>query len=123
MNGNWGFNFTQEWPVVSQAHQFSYTVSALDNGDGAGVGDTLLNYRYQALTEGPGRPAFSPRVSLVLPTGDVPSPPRLGISGPADQPAVQQADRRLVLALERRLHVAAEGRGVSGAESCRRSAG
>ena len=72
VNGNWGFNFTQEWPVVSQAHQFSYSVSALDNGSGSGIGDTLLNYRYQAMTEGPGRPAFSPRVSLVLPTGDVP---------------------------------------------------
>jgi DtxR family Mn-dependent transcriptional regulator len=71
VNGNWAFNFTQEWPVVTQAHQFSYTVFALDNGFGTGVGDVLLNYRYQALTEGPGRPAFSPRVSAVLPTGDV----------------------------------------------------
>jgi DtxR family Mn-dependent transcriptional regulator len=80
VNGNWAFTFTQEWPVVSQAHQFSYTLSALDNGYGSGVGDTLLNYRYQALTEGPGRPAFSPRVSLVLPMGDV---PRLRGSGSA----------------------------------------
>jgi DtxR family Mn-dependent transcriptional regulator len=72
VNRNWGFNFTQEWPVVSQAHQFSYTLAALDNGIGSGFGDLQLNYRYQALTEGPGRPAFSPRASLVLPTGDVP---------------------------------------------------
>ncbi len=70
VNSNWAFNFTQEWPVVTQAHQFSYTLSALDNGDGSGIGDTLLNYRYQALTEGPGRPAFSPRASLIIPTGD-----------------------------------------------------
>jgi hypothetical protein len=34
------------------------------------VGDTLLNYRYQAMVEGPGRPAFSPRASLVLPSGN-----------------------------------------------------
>jgi DtxR family Mn-dependent transcriptional regulator len=80
VNGNWGFNFTQEWPVISQAHQFSYTLSMLDNGDGTGIGDTQLNYRYQAVIEGPGRPAFSPRVSLVLPTGDV---PRLRGSGSA----------------------------------------
>ena len=72
VNSHWGFNFTQEWPVVSQAHQFSYTLSALDNGIGSGFGDLLLNYRYQALMEGPGRPAFSPRASLILPTGDVP---------------------------------------------------
>ena len=30
-----------------------------------------MNYRYQVLEEGPGRPAFSPRASLVLPTGSV----------------------------------------------------
>ncbi len=36
VNGNWVFTFTQEWPVVTQAHQFSYTLSALDNGFGTG---------------------------------------------------------------------------------------
>jgi len=81
VNGNWGFTFTQEWPVVSQAHQFSFTLSGLDNGNGSGIGDTLLNYRYQALTEGPGRPAFSPRVSLLLPTGDVPRSRGSGSAG------------------------------------------
>jgi len=76
VNGSdWQTTFTQEWPVVSQKHQFSYTlpfVSTIDPGPAGtqrGVGDLLLNYRYQALMEGPGRPAFSPRVSLVLPTG------------------------------------------------------
>jgi hypothetical protein len=29
----------------------------------------MINYRYQALMEDPGRPAFSPRLSLILPTG------------------------------------------------------
>jgi hypothetical protein len=44
----------------------------LQDGDGAiGFGDTLLNYRWQAIMEGPRRPAFSPRVSAVLPTGSV----------------------------------------------------
>jgi DtxR family Mn-dependent transcriptional regulator len=71
LNGNWALNFTQEWPLASHAHQISFTMSGLDNGFGAGVGDTLIHYRYQALTEGPGRPAFSPRISAVLPTGDV----------------------------------------------------
>jgi hypothetical protein len=72
VNRNWVASFTQEWPVRSQTHQFSFTLSGLDNGDGAGFGDTVINYRFQAMMEGPGRPAFSPRVSLVLPTGDVP---------------------------------------------------
>lgn len=71
-DGNWGMTFTQEWPLMSQKHQLSYTLSALDNGDGSGIGDTQLNYRYQVWMEGPGRPAFAPRASLVLPTGNVP---------------------------------------------------
>ena len=71
VNGAWGATFTQEWPVVSQTHQFSYTLVFLDGGTAFGVGDTLLNYRYQAVMEGPGRPAFSPRASLVVPTGSV----------------------------------------------------
>ena len=70
----WDISFTQEWPVGSQLHQFSYTVPvSFVNGGGeseGGVGDVLLNYRYQALTEGAQRPAFAPRFSLVLPTGD-----------------------------------------------------
>jgi DtxR family Mn-dependent transcriptional regulator len=71
VNGAWAMTFTQEWPVASQTHQFSYTLGFLDGSSAFGAGDTLLNYRYQALTEGPGRPAFSPRASLVLPTGSV----------------------------------------------------
>ena len=70
IEGMWAASFTQEWPIASQAHQFSYTVAFLDNGVHSGVGDTLLNYRYQAMLERPGRPAFSPRLSLVVPSGN-----------------------------------------------------
>jgi len=70
IQGTWAAALTQEWPVVSQAHQFSYTLAFLDNGDHGGVGDVQLNYRYQAMMEGPGRPAFSPRLSLILPSGN-----------------------------------------------------
>ncbi|MCA1561385.1 MAG: FeoA domain-containing protein [Acidobacteria bacterium] len=69
-NGTWAASFTQEWPVLSQTHQLSYTLGWTDPGSSGGFGDTLINYRYQALMEGPGQPAFSPRVSVVLPTGD-----------------------------------------------------
>ena len=69
----WSFNFTQEWPIFSQDHQFSYTVPSYHFIDGAdriyGVGDILINYRYQALEEGDIKPAFAPRFSLILPTG------------------------------------------------------
>ena len=70
----WAFNFTQEWPVFSQEHQFSYTIPSYHlRADGApvrGVGDVLLNYRYQVLEEADRLPAFAPRFSLILPTGD-----------------------------------------------------
>ena len=69
----WAFTFTQEWPVFSQDHQFSYTIPSYHLVDGGerqyGVGDILLNYRYQALDEGETQPAFAPRFSLLLPTG------------------------------------------------------
>ena len=67
---NWAVTFTQEWPAPSMKHQLSYTVSVLNVDDETGVGDALLNYRYQLLEEGPGRPAISPRVSLIVPVGD-----------------------------------------------------
>lgn len=71
IGGAWAGSFTQEWPVGSQAHQFSYTLTAQEGDPRVGFGDTLLNYRYQASVEGPGRVAFSPRLSAVLPTGRV----------------------------------------------------
>ena len=69
-NGGWTTTFTQEWPLGGQTHQFSYTAAFLNDGDRNGIGDTLINYRYQATVEGPGRPAFSPRISVVVPSGD-----------------------------------------------------
>jgi hypothetical protein len=70
----WAFAFTQEWPIYGQDHQFSYTVLGYHlSNEGErqyGVGDTFLNYRYQVLEEGPGKPAFAPRFSLIVPTGN-----------------------------------------------------
>ena len=81
--GAWETAFTQEWPVVSQAHQFSYTVPSLGADGYAGVGDVMLNYRWQATMETAGRPAFSPRVSFILPTGNATR--GLGDGGPGWQ--------------------------------------
>ena len=71
---NWDTAFTQEWPVFNQTHQFSYTVpfSFLDTGGNHenGVGDVLLNYRWQALFHEDTLTALAPRLSLVLPTGN-----------------------------------------------------
>lgn len=67
--GNWAAVFTQEWPVGGQRHQFSYSLPYLQAGAGEGVGDILINYRLQASTGQAGRPAFSPRISAILPSG------------------------------------------------------
>jgi hypothetical protein len=70
----WDFAFTQEWPLFSQTHQFSYTIPFSDVESGgqsaSGFGDVMLNYRYQALFDEDTLTAFAPRFSLILPTGD-----------------------------------------------------
>ena len=63
-------SFTQEWPVFSQTHQFSYTIPYVFTEDDNGMEDMRLNYRLQAFIEDKYTPAFAPRLSLVLPTGD-----------------------------------------------------
>src|ERR1043166_2990695 len=53
----WQFVFTQEWPAYGLEHQVSYTIPSshlVDDGQRQnGIGDVLLNYRYQALEEAP----------------------------------------------------------------------
>lgn len=67
----WEYGFTQEWPVGSQRHQFSVTVPIVNEADATGVGDIALNYRYQLAFDDATGNALAPRVSLILPTGDV----------------------------------------------------
>src|SRR5882724_9770841 len=62
--------FTQEWPIFSQTHQFSYTIPYTFTGSENAFEDIRLNYRLQALMEGERTPAFAPRFSLVTPSGD-----------------------------------------------------
>jgi DtxR family transcriptional regulator, Mn-dependent transcriptional regulator len=68
-SGGWEAAFTQEWPLFTQTHQFSYTVGYADTDGVSGLGATAVNYRWQALPESASRPAFSPRLSLLVPTG------------------------------------------------------
>jgi hypothetical protein len=63
----WLYTFTDEWPVPGRTHQLSATIPVLNNGT-TGFGDVLLNYRYQAVLKN--RFAFSPRFSLIFPTGE-----------------------------------------------------
>lgn len=70
----WNLSFTQEIPVPDMTHQFSYTVPytlAETRGESRhGVGDVLLNYRFQAYFDEKTLTGFAPRFSLVLPTGN-----------------------------------------------------
>ena len=71
----WVYSFTQEWPVdIAPRNQLSYTVLATHNGafadSGVGVGDVLLNYRYQFVGNGDARFAVAPRFSLIVPSGN-----------------------------------------------------
>ncbi len=68
-NGTWNGSFTQEWPAPGMTHQLSYSVPFSSTGEAAGIGDVLLNYRYQLRTETGGGPAIAPRFSVILPTG------------------------------------------------------
>lgn len=71
-DGRGSIAFTNEWPVPNETHQLSYTLSLEEfgGGDAAGIGDTLLNYRYQAFSEGEDGISLAPRVSLIAPTGN-----------------------------------------------------
>lgn len=66
-NHTWSYTFTDEWPVPGQKHQLSVTIPVINTGV-TGFGDMLLNYRYQAVYKS--RFAFSPRFSILFPTGN-----------------------------------------------------
>ena len=68
----WAYTFTQEWPLFSQQHQLSYTVPVISNGSGqgSGLGDIAIHYRYQ-LANGKRSGIFvAPRISLIVPSGN-----------------------------------------------------
>jgi hypothetical protein len=68
---NFELLFTQEMPVGSEYHQFSYSINYLSFNSGSlnGIGDLMLNYRYQ-LTGREDWAAVSPRISLIIPVGE-----------------------------------------------------
>ena len=73
---DWNFTFTEEWPMPhNPRHQISYSLVGMHSGDfgssGGGWGDTILNYRYQVAGDGDSRFAFAPRLSVMIPSGDV----------------------------------------------------
>ncbi|HJR16970.1 MAG TPA: hypothetical protein VJ808_08975 [Gemmatimonadales bacterium] len=69
--GDWEYGFTQEWPLGGYRHQLSYGIPLQSaDGSGTGLGDIELNYRYQLAGNPEARTIVTPRMSLLLPTGD-----------------------------------------------------
>jgi hypothetical protein len=68
---NWVLTQTDEWPLRTQKHQLSLTMSAarLEAAPGLGLGDTAINYRYQLAGSGDAKLAVAPRLSLLVPSG------------------------------------------------------
>lgn len=81
-NKDWAYSLTNEMPVKTQRHQFSYTIPVLKVGNNTRVGDVYLNYRYQlkGLKEDE-NVAISPRVSVILPTGNYRNETGAGATG------------------------------------------
>jgi hypothetical protein len=76
------YTFTQEWPLGGMDHQLSYTapISLYSSSHPGGVGDILINYRYQ-LVDNDGWAAVAPRLSVIFPTGSVKSELGAGTTG------------------------------------------
>ncbi len=107
---DFAYTFTQEWPVFSQKHQFSYTIgfSSLNSGSVFGFNDVILNYRYQ-LT---GHDAFitlAPRISLIIPTGNAKKDLGTGVFGyQFNLPASKRISNSFVLPCQCRIHASAQ---------------
>jgi len=68
--GDWLYTFTQEWPAPTIKHQLSYTLAMAQLDGERGIGDVALNYRYQWIGDADAKVAVSPRLTLLLPTGN-----------------------------------------------------
>jgi hypothetical protein len=73
-SGDWVYTLTQEWPLPKETHQLSVTIPVqgvtTDTGQAQGLGDVAVNYRYQLVGNGDAKIAVSPRLTLLLPSGD-----------------------------------------------------
>jgi hypothetical protein len=67
---NTNTTFTNEIPLGGEKHQFSYVVplQKVGTSEELGLGDMLINYRYQLVNNE--HVAMAPRFSVILPTGD-----------------------------------------------------
>jgi hypothetical protein len=68
--GDWELAFTQEWPVGSRRHQFSFSVPYARLDGETGLSDASIDYRFQLWGSEGGALAAAPRVSVLLPSGE-----------------------------------------------------
>ena len=79
--GGWEAKFVQEWPLRSMRHQVSYALGFARDGGASQFSNVSLDYRLQVWTEGSGRPAFSPRASLLVNRESLETPETEGAAG------------------------------------------
>lgn len=119
--GLWTYSFTEEWPVPTDRHQLSVTLPLLAVGDGntAGLGDLMLNYRLQAVgMGGKGPVAFAPRLSLAFPTGSYRTGAGRGMLGiQANLPLSVELGRWFVTHLNAGLTLTPAARSTGGSEA------
>lgn len=67
---DWVYTFVQEWPIVNQKHQFSYSIPVSHKSDPntTGLSDVAINYRYQLISND--KVAMTPRLSWIFPSGN-----------------------------------------------------
>ncbi len=97
-SGEYAYAFTQEWPVLTQRHQLSYTIPFQSRGGSTeGLGDVAVHYRYQWPGLGETGLAVAPRLTLLLPTGDADKDLGAGSAGvQANLPLSVELSSRLV---------------------------
>jgi hypothetical protein len=109
--------FTQEWPLFSASHQLSASIPYTLSGSGGadGLGDILINYRYQLFESGDWAD-IAPRFSVTLPTGNVQKGLGFGRVGfQVNIPASKRISPSFVLHLNAGLNVTPNARGFSDA--------
>lgn len=120
--GAWIYTLTQEWPAPDERHQLSFSlpIQRLEPGPlgKVGLGDIALNYRYQAVGREGGDTAFSPRLSVLLATGDATRGMGAGGMGlQVNLPLSHQVNSRLVTHWNAGATRTFSAQGAAGAES------
>jgi hypothetical protein len=117
--GDWGYSFTQEWPLGGIRHQLSYTIPIEhSSAAGTGIGDVALNYRHQLVGHPDARTVMAPRFSLLFPTGSDESGRGAGSFGfQGNLPLTIVPDPKIAFHANAGVTVTPSAKGFSGAQA------